>query len=263
MISMKGLELTKPLAVIDIETTGLHKQKDRIVDFCIVKILPDGQKETLKSLINPTIPIPLESTNIHGIRDEDVRDKPTFKEFAQKVIDFLDNCDLCGYGIKFDLDFLELEFKKANVTFSREGREVIDVMKIYFQLDPRDLSAAYSKYCGKHLENAHRAENDVRATIEVLEAQLAQYDELPRDISSLHKFCNPKDSSWIDNEGKIAWSNGKAVINFGKYQGKTLEELSGEDIGYLRWIANADFSSEVKRIVSESINGKFPRLDKE
>jgi len=112
---MKGLELVRPLAVIDLETTGLNKQTDRIVDICIIKILQDGQEEILKSLINPTIPIPLESTNIHGIQDGDVNDKPTFKEFAQKIIEFLDNCDLCGYGVKFDLGILESEFKRVNI----------------------------------------------------------------------------------------------------------------------------------------------------
>jgi DNA polymerase-3 subunit epsilon len=259
---MKNLELTKPLAVIDIETTGLNKQKDRIVDLCITKIFPNGEKETLKSLINPAIPIPVESTNIHGIQDNDVKDKPIFNEFAQKIVDFLEDCDLCGYGIKFDLDFLEVEFKKTDINFSKDGRKVLDVMKIYQKLEPRDLGAAYLKYCGKNLENVHGAENDVRATIEVLEAQLVKHDELPRDISSLQKFCNPKDSSWIDNEGKIAWSNGKVIINFGKYQGKMLEDLFKEDGDYLRWIANADFSSEVKCIVNEAIGGKFPEFNK-
>ena len=256
---MKGLELTRPLAVIDIETTGLNKQEDRIVDICITKILPDGQEETLKSLINPTIPIPLEATDIHGIKDDDVQGKPTFKEFAQKIIDFFDGCDLCGYGVSFDLAFLELEFKRADINYSKAGREVIDVKNIYFKLEPRDLSAAYLKYCGKELD-AHRAENDVKATIEVLKAQLKQHDELPKDIPTLQEFCSLKDPSWIDDNGKIKWYNGKAIINFGQHQGKTLESLSKDNSDYLRWITTTDFSPEVKNIVNEAIEGRFPEL---
>ncbi len=255
---MIGLELTKPIAVIDLETTGLNKQEDRIIDICIIKILPNGQEEILKSLINPTIPIPLESTNIHGIKDEDVKDKPKFKEFAQKIIDFLDNCDLCGYGVNFDLRIIESEFKRAGINYSKEGRTVIDVKNIYFKLEPKDLGSAYSKYCGKDLEDAHRAENDVRATIDVLKAQLEQHDELPKEILALQKFCSLKDPSWIDDDGKIKWHNGKAIINFGTHQGKTLESLSKDNSDYLKWIISKDFSSEVKHIVNKAIEGRFP-----
>ncbi len=254
---MKGLELTRPLAVIDVETTGLNKQEDRIIDICITKILPNGNEETLKSLINPTIPIPLESTNIHGIKNEDVNDKPTFKEFAQKIIDFIKDCDLCGYEVKFDLEVLGAEFKRAGINHQRRDSIVLDVKQIHFKLDPRDLSSAYLKYCGKELENAHRAESDVKATIEILKAQLIQHNELPRDVSALQKFSNPRDPSWIDNEGKIKWYNGKAIINFGLHQGKTLEDLAKNTPSYLQWITTMDFSFEVKHIVNEALEGRF------
>jgi len=256
---MTNLKLDKPLAVIDIETTGLNKQEDRIVDICITRILPDGTQETLKSLINPNRFIPLESTNIHGITDEDVKDKPTFKDFAQKIISFIEGCDLCGYGVRFDLAFLEIEFKKIGMPFNIDGRHIVDVQNIYFKLDPRDLTAAYSKYCGKDFINSHRAENDVKATIEVLEAQLEQNEEVPKDVPSLNEFSSLKDPLWIDYNGKLAWHNGKAIINFGQYQGKTLEDISKSDSGYLKWMTSADFSSEVKRIINNALEGKFPK----
>jgi len=256
---MTSLQLTRPLVVIDTETTGLNNREDRIVDISIIKILPDGKEEMLSSLINPTIPIPVESTEIHGITDSDVQGKPTFKEFAQKIIDFIDNCDLCGFNIKFDLSFLESEYQRAEVTYSHEGRKILDVQHIYYKLEPRDLSSANLRYCGKSLEKAHGAEIDVKATINILESQLKQNDELPRDISGLQEFCNPKDPSWIDDEGKFIWSKGEATINFGKHKGQTFEFMSKNEPDYFRWMAGADFSSEVKKIVEEAIKGEFPR----
>ncbi len=164
-----------------------------------------------------------------------------------------------GFGTRFDLSFLESEFKRVGINYSKEGRQVVDAQIIYHKLEPRDLNAAHLKYCGKPLESAHRADADVRATINVLESQLEQHSILPRDISGLYEFCNPKDPTWIDDEGKFAWFEGKAVINFGKkYQRKTLEFVSKNDASYLQWIINADFSSQVKEIAKDAINGKFP-----
>ena len=255
---MTSLQLTRSIAFIDIETTGLNTQKDRIIDICVIKIHPNGAEETLNSVINPNIPIPTESTQIHGITDADVKGKPTFEEFAQKLIDFIDSCDLGGFGTKFDLSVLESEFKRVRINYSIEGRKIVDVQSIYHKLEPRDLNAAHLKYCGKPLENAHRAHIDARATIDVLESQLGQHDILPRDISSLHEFCNPRDPKWIDDNGKFAWSDGKAIINFGKNQGKTLEFMSKNDPSYLQWIISSDFSAKVKDIAKDAINSKFP-----
>lgn len=260
---MTNLQLTRPIAFIDIETTGLNTQQDRIVDICIIKIHPDGTEEMLNSVINPSIPIPIESTQIHGITDTDVIGKPTFREFAQKIIDFIDNCDLGGFGTKFDLLVIESEFRRAGINYSRVGKQIVDVQIIYHKLEPRDLNAAHLKYCGKALENAHQAYIDVRATINVLESQLGQHN-LPHDIFGLCEFCNQRDSTWIDNDGKIAWFEGKAILNFGnKYKGKTLEFVSKNDTSYLHWIMSTDFSQEVKEIVNNAINGKFPEPIKE
>ena len=257
---MKNLKLTRPIAFLDIETTGVNKQNDRVIDICIIKIFPDGREEILDSLINPEIPIPSEATEINGIKDIDVQGKPTFKEFAPKIINFIDNCDLCGFNIiGFDLHLLESEFKRVGINYSNEGRKVIDVLRIYHKLEPRDLISAHLKYCGKVLENAHRAKVDVRATINVLESQLEKHDDIPY-VSELHEFCNPKDPSWIDNEGKLIWYNNEAIINFGKHSGKTLEHIQKNELDYLQWIMSNDFSSDVKRIIENAINGDFPKI---
>lgn len=137
VILMTNLHLAKPIAFIDVETTGLNTQQDRIVDICITKIYPDGKEESLSSLINPCMPIPIESTQIHGITDADVDGKPTFKEFAPKLSDFIKGCDLGGFGlIKFDLQVLESEFKKAGITYSKDGKQIVDVQRIYHKLEP-------------------------------------------------------------------------------------------------------------------------------
>ncbi|MCD4666665.1 3'-5' exonuclease [archaeon] len=259
---MKNLNLKRPIAVIDLETTGVDRQNDRIVEIGITKIFPDGKEEILDSLINPEIPIPSEATEIHGIKDTDVQGKPIFKEFAPKIISFIDNCDWCGFNlIGFDLYLLESEFKRAEINYSSEGRKVIDVMRIYHKLEPRDLSAAHLKYCEKTLENAHRVNADIKATIDVLESQLEKHKDLPRDVSELDEFCNPKDPSWIDSEGKIIWSNNEAVLNFSGHKGKTLEYMQKNEMGFLLWVMSKDFSSEVKMIVKNAIEGKFPKTD--
>ncbi len=259
---MTKLQLIRPIAFIDIETTGLNKQQDRIVDICIIKIHPNGAEETLNSVINPNIPIPIESTKIHGIIDTDVKGKPTFKEFAQKLIDFIDDCDLGGFGTKFDLSVLESEFKRVGINFSKEGRQIVDVQRIYHTLEPRDLGAAYLRYCGKSLKDAHKAHADVKATIEVLESQLEQHNILPRNLTGLDEFCNPRDPTWIDDDGKFAWSDGKAIINFGSHKRKTLEFMYKNEKGFLQWILTKDFSDKVKNITREVINGKFPEYTK-
>ena len=204
------------------------------------------------------MPIPTESSKIHGIVDADVQGKPTFKELAQGIIDFIDKCDLCGFNIsRFDLPILESEFKRAGIWYSKEGRQILDVQNIYHKLEPRDLGSAHLKYCGMPLENAHRAKSDVRATINVLEAQLKQNEKLPRNVSGLQDFCNPKDDSWIDASGKLVWFRGKPIITFGKHKGKTLEFLSKNEPAYLQWMLGIDFQPEVKDIIKKALGGNF------
>ena len=245
---MTNLKLTRPIVFIDIETTGLDSREGhRIVEICLIKINPDGTEETLSSLINPVMQIPLEATKIHGITNENVKGKPTFNELAPKIISFIDNCDIGGFGTKFDLGFLEAEFKSAGARYSEEERIVVDVQRIFHTLEPRDLSAAHLKYLGKPLENAHRADKDVRATIDVLEAQLNKHENLPKDVVGLQEFYNPTNPLWIDKDGKFIWFEGKAHINFGnKFKGKSLEFVSKNDSSYLQWMLISNFSTKVK-----------------
>lgn len=261
---MTTLKLTRPITFIDIETTGLDaREGHRIVEICLIKINPDGTEETLSSLINPAMQIPFDATKIHGITNEDVKGKPTFNELAPKIIDFIDNCDLGGFNTKFDLGFLEAEFRSAGIKYSEEERTVLDVQRIFHTLEPRDLSAAHLKYLGKPLEGAHRSDKDVRATIEVLEAQLKQHAHLSREVVGLHEFYNPRDPAWIDKEGKFIWFEGKAHLNFGnKFKGKSLEFVSKIDPSYLQWMLIANFSTKVKEIVQNALDGKFPELTK-
>src|SRR3989344_2146079 len=258
---MTGLSLTKPIVFIDVETTGLNTQQDRIVDICAIKIHPDGREESLSSLINPTIPIPIEATGIHGITNSDVSEKPTFKEFSSMLFNFMQDCDIGGFGVaKFDLSVLEAEFKRANITYSRQGKQILDVQRIYHKLEPRDLNAAHIRYCNKILEGAHRAQIDVRATVDVLESQLKLYGNLPHDVVGLHEFCNPKDPTWVDEDGKFAWSGNDVIFNFGKHIGETLQHVYKNSSDYLDWIVKRDdFSSEVKTIAANAINGIFPQ----
>jgi len=256
-----NLQLTKPLAFIDVETTGLNTQQDRIVDICVTKLHPDGKEETISSFINPGMPIPIESTQIHGITDDDVKGKPTFNELAPKLFDFIKDCDLGGFGIiKFDLSVLEYEFERVGIKYSKKGKQIIDVQNIYHKLEPRDLSAAHLRYCGKPFENAHKARADVRATIDVLESQLRQHVTLPRDISGLDEFCNPKDPTWIDDDGKFSWFKDNPIVNFGTHKGKTLEFMYKNEPDYLQWMIRKDFSTEVKRIAEDALKGKFPTI---
>ena len=257
---MKNLQFDKPIAFIDFETTGTKPVVDRIVELTVLKIHPDGNEEFKSTRINPQIPIPPEATAIHGITNEDVANKPIFQQYASSLRDFLGDCDLGGFGVKrFDLPILEAEFRRAGMEFSRRGRRILDALIIYHKLEPRDLTAAYKKYCGKQLENDHTSEGDIRASVEVLEAQLDMHPELPRDVADLHEFCcDPEEESWIDAEGKFVWAEGEATLGFGQYKGKSLKEIARIDPGYLQWIIGEDFSAEVKEIAANALDGEFP-----
>ena len=173
------LQLTKPLAFIDLETTGVNLGTDRIIEIAIVKVLADGTRTTKRKLINPGMPIPKASSDVHGITDEMVKDAPSFSQVAQELKQMLDGCDLGGYNSnRFDIPLLVEEFLRAQVEFDMKGRRLIDVQQIFYKMEPRTLSAAYQFYCQKSLENAHSAEADVVATVEILEAQVKRYPEL-------------------------------------------------------------------------------------
>ena len=259
---LKNLKLERPIAFIDVETTGTNPNSDRVVELSILRIQPDGKEEYKSHRVNPGVPIPAEATAVHGITDADVVNLPAFRQYAKSVREFLEGCDIAGFNvIKFDLPCLEAEFAKANVDFSRKSRYLVDSMVIYHQRDPRDLQAAYRKYCGEEMENAHVAEEDAKAAAEILDGQLEMYGDLPRDVSGLCDICNPAGKNYVDLEGKFIWVDGEVVCNFGKkFKGRKLRDIAAEDPSYLSWITGADFSPEAREIASRALEGEFPKV---
>jgi len=262
---MKNLKLDRPLAFIDVETTGLNPYSDRIVELSILKVHPDGTEGYHSRRINPGIPIPPEATAVHDITDEDIADEPEFGRYAKGIRSFLEGCDIAGFNvITFDLPFLEAELERAEVDFSREDRQLVDSMVIYHQKEPREpgkprnLKAAYQKYCSREMENAHRAEEDAKASAEVLDGQLEMYPDLPRDVAGLCALCYKVEESAIDAEGKFIWSEGEAVCNFGRHKWQLLREIAADYPDYLEWITRGDFSFEVKEIAMKALVGEFP-----
>ena len=246
-----NLKLDKPIVFFDLETTGIQIAKDRIVEISILKIFPNGNKESKTWLVNPTIPIPEETTAIHGISDEKVKNEPTFKKLAPEIAKLIKNCDLAGYNSnKFDIPLLAEEFLRAEVEFSIENRKKIDVQNIFHKLERRTLIAAYKFYCNKDLIDAHSAEADTNATYEILLAQINKYKELKNDISFLANYSQ-RGGKFVDAAGFIRYNDeGKEVLSFGKYRDITLEEIWKKNPGYFAWINQADFPLYTKNIMN-------------
>ncbi|MDX5325851.1 MAG: 3'-5' exonuclease [Bacteroidota bacterium] len=251
------LKLSRPICFFDLETTGTNVTKDRIVEISILKIFPDGEKESRTWLVNPEIPIPAETTAIHGISDEMVAEKPTFKELSPKVQEMMKDSDLAGYNSnKFDIPMLAEEFLRAGIDWDMSKKYAVDVQNIFHRMEQRTLSAAYKFYCQKDLENAHSAEADVLATYEILEAQIDRYEELQNDISFLADFSNRQKVA--DYAGFIAFNEDDIeVFTFGKYRGKAVEEVLEKDPGYFGWIQNAEFPLYTKKVLTAIKLRKF------
>ncbi|KJS04298.1 MAG: DNA polymerase III subunit epsilon [Flavobacteriales bacterium BRH_c54] len=245
------LNLTKPLAFIDLETTGLNIASDRIVEISIVKVHPNGNKDIVTRRINPTIPISLESTSIHGISDDDVKNEPTFKQMAKELANFIDGCDLAGYNSnKFDIPMLAEEFLRAEVDFDITKRNLVDVQNIFHKMEQRTLSAAYKFYCDKDLVDAHSAEADTIATMEILLAQVEKYDSLENNVAFLSEFS--KATNNVDLLGRIVYDkNNVEVFNFGKHKGKAVLEVLEKEPGYYHWMMNGDFPLYTKKVLTQ------------
>jgi len=245
-----NLKLEKPIVFFDLETTGVQISLDRIVEISILKIFPNGNKETKTWLVNPTIPIPSESTEIHGISNEKVKNEPTFKELAPEISKLIHNCDLAGYNSnKFDIPLLAEEFLRVGVDFDMKNRKAVDVQNIFHKMEQRTLIAAYKFYCNKELINAHSAEADTTATYEILLSQLEKYEELENNINFLSEF-SLLGGKFVDMAGFIRYNNsGEEILSFGKYRGVTLKQIWKENKGYFSWIQNADFPLYTKNIM--------------
>jgi len=245
------LNLRRPIAFIDLETTGLSVSADRIVEISVLKINPGGKEEWMTTRINPEMPIPPAASSIHGISNEDVALAPTFREIARTLVAFLEGCDLAGYNaIKFDLPVLAEEFLRVNIDFSFRKRKYVDVQVIYHKKEQRTLSAAYQFYCKKDLSDAHSSKADTEATFEVLKAQLDRYRDLENDIEKLSDFSSF--NNLVDFAGRIILNeHGVEVFNFGKHKGKTVESVLKEEPSYYSWIMNGDFPLYTKKVLTE------------
>lgn len=258
---MQNLHLNRPLAFFDLETTGVDVERDRIVQIGIIRIETDGKRAAWDSLVNPECPIPPQATAIHGITDADVRDAPTFAQLRAEIENRLGGADLAGYNsIRFDLPLLESELRRAGSRIDLAGAKHLDAMRVFHAMERRDLTAAYKFYCGKELEGAHGALADAAATLEVLDAQIARYEEVPGDVEALHRFCNPDEGKWVDRTRKFMFDEqGEAVFTFGKLRGQALKAVAQSDRGYLEWMLGKDFSEEVKGILRDALAGVFPQ----
>jgi DNA polymerase-3 subunit epsilon len=247
------LQLTRPLAIIDLETTGVNFGSDRIVEIAIVKIMPDNKKLVKRKLINPEMPIPPSSTEIHGITDEMVKDAPTFKQVANELKQFLDNCDLAGYNSnRFDIPMMAEEFLRIGMEFDGKGRKLLDVQKIFHMMEQRTLSAAYRFYCNKELEGAHGAEVDASATWEVLVAQVDKYPQLGTNIDTILKCIG--EEQVVDFARRFVMENGIEVFNFGKHKGKSVMGILKAEPQYYDWMMKGDFPLHTKQKLTEIFN---------
>lgn len=271
------LNLKKPLVFFDLETTGTNVASDRIVEIALVKIMPDGSIHTRpekpgkehRFLINPEQDIPLETSMIHGIYTEDVKDAPTFKDVAEKLFKFIHDCDLGGFNSnRFDIPLLAEEFLRAGIDFSVEGRNLIDAQVIFHMMEQRTLGAGYKFYCGKDLDDAHEALPDTMATYEIFEAQIERYANttfkdksgtettpIVNDMDKIHEFCQRTNN--VDLLGRIVYNDNKIpVFNFGKYKGQAVKDVLDRDPGYYGWMMQGDFPLYTKKVLSDIKNGK-------
>ncbi len=247
------LQLTRPICFIDLETTGINVSTDKIVEIAIVKIMPDGTKQSKRKLVNPEMAIPKAAIEIHGISDEMVKEAPSFKQIANEIKQFIELSDLAGYNSnRFDIPMLNEEFLRAGISVDIESRKLLDVQKVYHMMEQRTLSAAYKFYCNKNLEDAHSAEADATATWEVLEAQLEKYPQMGSTVDAVVKFTG--EDQIIDFARRFIFENGVEVFNFGKHKGKPVSQVLKEEPQYYDWMMKGDFALHTKQKLTELLN---------
>jgi DNA polymerase-3 subunit epsilon len=245
------LSLKRPIVFFDLETTGTNITNDRIVEITLLRIETNGKETEKTFLVNPTIPISKEATEIHGISDEDVKDKPPFKEIAKNVASIIEGADIAGFNSnRFDIPLLAEEFLRADVDFNMRNRKFVDIQVIYHKMEQRNLAAAYKFYCKKELVDAHSSKADTIATYEILKAQLDFYNEIPKTIPELSEFSTQNKN--VDLAGHIVYNDKNVeVFNFGKYKGVSVEDVLTKDQGYFGWMMNGQFPLYTKKVLTE------------
>ena len=249
------LNLTKPLCVFDLETTGTQVTKDRIVQIAIIKLLPNGEQKEYNQLINPGISIPEEITAIHGITNDRVKNCSVFRDKAKEIAEFIGDSDLAGYNSnKFDIPVLAEEFLRAEYEFDLSNRRFIDVQNIFHKMEQRTLAAAYQFYCNKKIENAHDALFDTRATLDVFIAQMERYNDLKNDVNFLSEFSRAGEFELVDLAGRLARNKkGEVIYNFGKHSGKSITDVMKIEPGYYGWMLDADFPLYTKKCLRQEM----------
>ena len=255
------MKISRPLVILDLETTGTWVEKDKIVEIGLIKLMPDGTKLDYIKRVNPGMPIPPNVTRIINITDADVKDEPRFENIAKEALSFLGDSDLAGFNIlRFDLLLLEREFYDANLNFHWRDRDIYDAQKIYHIHEKRDLMAAYFLYCGKKLENVHSALSDAEATMDILDAQVGKYGSIEKGIESLKDIDYERSSDYFDKERKFCWWNGQLYPTFGKHgKKKHIKDIAKDDREYLEWILTKDFDNEIKAMIQKVLDGQFPK----
>lgn len=248
-----NLQLKKPLAIFDLETTGINIGSDRILEIAIIKIMPGGNIQKKRKLLNPEMPIPPAATEVHGITNEMVKDAPTFKQAANEIKQFIDGCDLAGYNSnRFDVPILMEEFLRTGIEIDLKTTKLVDVQRIFHQMEQRTLSAAYKFYCNKNLDGAHSAEIDAGATWEVLQAQVERYPQLGNSVESILKATGEEEI--VDFARRFIMENGKEVFNFGKHKGRPVADVLRQEPQYYDWMMKGDFPLHTKQKLSEIFN---------
>lgn len=258
----RSLRLDRPLVVFDLEATGTEPLEDRIVEIAACRVNPGGERAWLDRRVHPGRPIPPEASAIHGIHDADVADAPRFEAIADEVRRFFEGADLGGYNLtRYDVPLLDAEFRRAGVEADLAGRRIVDAMTIYHRKERRDLAAAVRLYLGGDHADAHNARADVEATVGVLEAQVARYDDLPETVAGLDAWCKAPPEGALDHGRRLVWKGEQVVVNFGPHRGRGLRDLvrDPDGKGFLRWILNKDFDDDVKRVVRDALDAnRFP-----
>ena len=240
------LQLTRPLAIFDLETTGTSIAKDRIVEIAIVKLFPDGSEEEFCKRVNPEMEIPLEASKVHGIYNKDVALEPTFEVLAEEVLAFIEGCDLGGFNSnRFDVPILAEEMLRVGKELVLDDRKLVDAQVIFHKMEERTLTAAYKFYCDGDLTDAHSALADTKATLNVLKAQVEKYDALQPNVDFLSGISYGKKT--LDYAGRLAINDeGEPVFNFGKHKNKRIADVLAQEPGYYGWMLNADFPLDTK-----------------
>ncbi len=247
------LQLKRPIVFIDLETTGINIATDRIVEIALIKILPDKSKQVKRKLINPQMPIPKSSSDIHGITDDMVKEAPAFKEVANELKQFIENSDLSGYNSnRFDIPLLMEEFLRAGIVIDMGGRKMVDVQTIFHAMEKRTLEAAYKFYCKKDLVDAHSAEADALATWEILEAQLDRYKNLGSTVDTILQFTG--EEKYVDFARRFVLDNDVEVFNFGKHKGRPVADVLKAEPQYYDWMMRGDFPLHTKQKLTEIFN---------